>query len=322
MSHPTQKSRHICWRYYFRSPWIKMMDRLSSLLSLQQQTAYTVNVHVSQGELLVGGSSKKIYRAKWLTGEKSPIVLLEIIGDETRQEVMLCLTLNHPHIVYTYGLVKPAALTQAHDTLLLLQEYAADGDLGNMLNARIFIPSEEVLIEIFIQIAGAMIYLSENNVVHGDLACRNVLVFQSHPEDPKKNCVKLIDFGLTRNDLSSSSTQPRIFPVRYAAPEILRSQGRSGYSEQSDAYSFAVLIWEACTGLVKIPFAHINDNDDVSRRKINGEKLSRPNKCSDQLWNLMLQCWSDTPRSRPTFQEISNRLKQMRALHSFPSPLP
>ena len=292
------------------------MDRLPSLKSLKQQAAYELDVDIRQGELLVGGSTKKIYRSAWLKGAGDPIVLLEIKGDAARQEAMLCLTLDHPHIVHTYGLVKPAASTQAHDTLLLLQEYAADGDLGSMLERRIFIPSESVLNEIFIQIASAMTYLSQNQIVHGDLACRNVLVFQSHPDDPKKNCVKLIDFGLTRNDLNLFRTAPMI-PVRYAATEILRSQGRSGYSERSDVYSFAVLMWEACSGLVEIPFVHINDNDEVSRRKISGEKLARPNKCSDQLWTLMLQCWSDAPGSRPTFQEISNRLKQIQTSHSF-----
>ena len=234
-----------CWSHHFRSSRIASMDPLSSLKSLQQQTAYALNVDICQGELLVGGSTKNIYRSAWLKGAGDPIVLLEIKGDAARQEAMLCLTLDHPHIVHTYGLVKPAASTQAHDTLLLLQEYAADGDLGSMLERRIFIPSESVLNEIFIQIASAMTYLSQNKTVHGDLACRNVLVFQSHPDDPKKNCVKLIDFGLTRNDLNLFRTAPMI-PVRYAATEILRSQGRSGYSERSDVYSFAVLMWEAC----------------------------------------------------------------------------
>ena len=57
---------------------------------------------------------------------------------------------------------------------------------------------ETVLWKIFEQICDAMICLADNGIVHGDLACRNVLVFQSDSTEPKKNLVKLTDFGLTR----------------------------------------------------------------------------------------------------------------------------
>jgi len=40
--------------------------------------------------------------------------------------------------------------------------------------------------------------LAYNGVVHGDLACRNVLIFRFDPIEPKKNLVKLTDFGLSR----------------------------------------------------------------------------------------------------------------------------
>jgi serine/threonine protein kinase len=40
--------------------------------------------------------------------------------------------------------------------------------------------------------------LAYNGIVHGDLACRNVLIFRFDPIEPKKNLVKLTDFGLSR----------------------------------------------------------------------------------------------------------------------------
>jgi RIO-like serine/threonine protein kinase len=38
--------------------------------------------------------------------------------------------------------------------------------------------NENVLIQMFPQIIDAMIFLAYNHVVHGDLVCRNVLVFR------------------------------------------------------------------------------------------------------------------------------------------------
>jgi hypothetical protein len=40
--------------------------------------------------------------------------------------------------------------------------------------------------------------LAYNGTVHGDLACRNVLIFRFDPMDPKRNLVKLTNFGLSR----------------------------------------------------------------------------------------------------------------------------
>jgi serine/threonine protein kinase len=159
-----------------------------------------------------------------------------------------------------------------------------------------------------------MIFLSERNVIHGDLACRNVLVFKSHPYDPKKNLVKLIDFGLTRNNSKSSDTKIEI-PVRYVAQEILRSNSLSGYSVKSDVYSFAVLQWEACS-FGKIPYEYINDDNEVCQKKLKGEKLTRPDNCDPNIWKLMNLCWDDKPDNRPNFQMIYTQLKNIQNVES------
>jgi len=43
-----------------------------------------------------------------------------------------------------------------------------------------------------------MIYLVSNHVVHGDLACRNVLAFRFDEEEPEKIVIKITDFGLSK----------------------------------------------------------------------------------------------------------------------------
>jgi serine/threonine protein kinase len=56
--------------------------------------------------------------------------------------------------------------------------------------------NENVLIQMFLQIIDAMIFLAYNHVVHGDLACRNVLVFRFDETNIINNVVKVTDFGL------------------------------------------------------------------------------------------------------------------------------
>jgi serine/threonine protein kinase len=80
---------------------------------------------------------------------------------------------------------------------MLFQERAPHGDLIELLEENEIKPNEKVLWKIFEQICDTMICLADNGIVHGDLACRNVLVFQYHSTDSDQNLVKLIEFGLT-----------------------------------------------------------------------------------------------------------------------------
>ncbi|CAF3944931.1 unnamed protein product, partial [Adineta steineri] len=233
-----------------------------------------------------------------------------MIGNDAVLEIYHYITLSHPNIIETYGLVKPNIETLNNQSILLLQEYAKDGDLSRLLTERIFIPSKSVLLEIFIQVADAMVYLSKNKIIHGDLACRNVLVVKSHPTNPKQNLVKLIDFGLTQNESIPAHVEI-IYPIRYAAPEILRNYGRSGYSSKSDVYSFGVLIWEAFSPEKTMPYDFISSDDEVRQRILDGEKLRQPNNCDSEIWALMLQCWENNPEDRPDFQTIHSKLKNI-----------
>jgi serine/threonine protein kinase len=290
------------------------LNTRSSIKALKQQTAYKLDVDVRRGDKITGGFGKALYKAKWIDKKDSPIVLLEMKGKNISEESLLYLTLEHPHIIKTYGIVDPNGHSIGSNSILLLQEYAEDGDLANMLAARYFVPKQNVLLEIFIQVADAMIFLSKNGIIHGDLACRNVVVFKTNPDNPKNNLVKLIDFGLTQDN--SKLTDANIdLPIRYVAKEILLSKGRSGYSEKSEVYSFAVLMWEGCS-FAKIPYDYINDDQEVSQRKLKGEILKRPEQCDPNVYNLMTKCWEDRPNDRPNFQMIYTQLKNIQNTQS------
>lgn len=106
---------------------------------------------------------------------------------------------RHPHIVRTFGFVYDRNNNpEQKNTVLLLQEYAPEGSLVELLQDRPTPPDEKILIHIFLQITEAMICLASNHVVHGDLACRNVLVFRFDANQPERNVVKITDFGLSR----------------------------------------------------------------------------------------------------------------------------
>ncbi|CAF1569447.1 unnamed protein product [Didymodactylos carnosus] len=197
---------------------------------------------------------KSVFEAEWLginsnETKRPKIILLKIDGARAKKEASFCVELSrHPHIVRTYGLVEDTQQNISDDepinSIMLLQEHATEGNLVDFLQALDSLPASSVLLEMFVQISDAMSFLAHNHIVHGDLACRNVLVFHFDDNEPKKNLVKLTDFGLSRASTiyqsvqSVKTTTMTIVPIRYAAPELLSVNNYSdSYTEKSDMYS-------------------------------------------------------------------------------------
>ncbi|CAF3848769.1 unnamed protein product, partial [Rotaria sordida] len=166
------------------------------------------------------------------------------------------------------------------------------------------------------KIIEAMICLVSNHIVHGDLACRNVLIFRFDENEPEKNIVKITDFGLSRHSQlysltpGAARTTLNIVPVRYAAPEVLLSNTASEvYTEKSDVYSMGVLMWEAYSR-GSLPWANIEDDNDVIRGVKNGDLLPKPSNCSQPFWSIITKTWSTSPSNRPTFRELKHLLTE------------
>ncbi|CAF3411838.1 unnamed protein product [Rotaria socialis] len=289
----------------------KMIDEFVAV-SKKKEYQFHLNVDVRKTETRPWFQTftKAIYKAEWVGRQGQPIVLIKIDGAKANREALFYVQLGcHPHIVRTFGLVESDI-----NSVMLVQECAEQGNLAELLQENNFKPIRSVLVEIFTQIIDAMICLADNKIVHGGLACRNVLVFRCNPIIPEENLVKLTDFGLTQgSDLfsvaaSSLQTVMTIVPVRYAAPEILRTNSNTMfYSEKSDVYSMGVLMWEACS-YGTLPFASLSDDRDVRRYKLRGDQLPRPATCDEDLWSAIIHCWRQESSERPTFKELRRKI--------------
>jgi serine/threonine protein kinase len=291
---------------------IEEMRTISQSQQAQYQFQLEVDIRKTRQKPIFQGFGKSIYEVEWINRDGPPIILLKIVGAKANREASFYVQLScHPNIVRTFGF-----LESNPDSIMLLQECAPHGDLSELLQENIFKPNERVLWRIFEQICDAMICLADNGIVHGDLACRNVLVFQYHTTDPGRNLVKLTDFGLTRGsklysivDSPAMSTMT-IIPTRYAAPEIIRDPTKLNYSEKSDVYSMGVFMWEACS-YGQLPYSSLHNDNDVRKRKLEDEKLSRPSSCSDELWTVINECWHLDPQNRLDFRSLKQSLLKM-----------
>ncbi|CAF1547480.1 unnamed protein product, partial [Rotaria sordida] len=257
---------------------------------------------------------KRIYKADWITQEqRPPVIILQIEGARAQKEASFYVKLSrHSHIVRTYGLVED--VVPSTTSVMLLQEYASEGSLYELLAYQQELPNDKILKEIFIQISDAMTFLTLNQIVHGDLACRNVLVFRFDPNEAKRNYVKLTDFGLSRfSSIYSSAagvistTTIHIVPTRTVAPEILENNCQISYTEKSDMYSMGMLMIEAYNKGT-IHWSHIANDDAVRTQVLAGNRPSCPTKCPHDLWTTICMCLSQTPAERPTFYDLRDNL--------------
>ena len=286
----------------------------TSLKKKNYQYILDIDVKKRPGRPLFQTFGKTIFYAEWLpTNDNRPeIILLRIDGARAQKEASFYVDLSrHPHIVRTYGFVRiDENDDDGNNTIMLLQEHAPMGSLYELLQERKKAPDEKILIEIFSQITDAMVFLAINNVVHADLACRNVLVFRFDEKNPRNNVIKITDFGLSQHSQlyslapSAARTTLNIVPVRYVAPEILSTRAtKEDYTEKSDIYSMGVLMWESyCRGA--IPWSKITDDNEVIRRVISGELLPKPANCSEECWSTICKTWLKSPKERPTFAEL------------------
>ncbi|XP_055384771.1 insulin-like receptor [Condylostylus longicornis] len=156
-------------------------------------------------------------------------------------------------------------------------------------------PTLRKTLQMAIEIADGMSYLSAKKFVHRDLAARNCMVAQDLT-------VKIGDFGMTRDiyetDYYRKGTKG-LLPVRWMAPESLKD---GVFTSASDVFSYGIVLWEMAT-LASQPYQGLS-NDQVLRYVIDGGVMERPENCPDILYNLMVKCWQHRPSLRPTFFEI------------------
>ncbi|XP_062508882.1 uncharacterized protein LOC134185101 isoform X2 [Corticium candelabrum] len=156
------------------------------------------------------------------------------------------------------------------------------------------------------QIALGMHHLGSKGVVHRDLACRNVLV------DVSNKLVKVSDFGLARavyKDEAYITTKRGFLPLKWMSVEAIFDRT---FTTSSDIWSFGVVVWEICT-LGGIPYPCVDD-DVLANKLRQGYRMSKPENCSCELYEIMKRCWHPDPDCRPTFYNVSNWLDALNLL--------
>ncbi|KZV84480.1 kinase-like protein, partial [Exidia glandulosa HHB12029] len=110
-------------------------------------------------------------------------------------------------------------------------------------------------------------------------------------------------------DFDDTDNYEIIQSVRWAAPEVIN--GSVPIGTRSDVFAFGLFGYEVFSG--HVPF---HETDPVSARRLLGKNQRPPrpetDQLSDEVWNLLQRCWRRVAPARPTMEQVSQRLQELR----------
>ncbi|XP_016159159.1 PREDICTED: tyrosine-protein kinase Lck [Ficedula albicollis] len=208
-------------------------------------------------------------------------------------EANLMKKLQHRRLVRLYAVV-------TKEPIYIITEFMEKGSLVDFLKTSEGVKlSINKLLDMAAQIAEGMAFIEAKNYIHRDLRAANILVSDTL-------CCKIADFGLARliEDNEYTAREGAKFPIKWTAPEAINY---GTFTIKSDVWSFGILLTEIVT-YGRIPYPGMT-NPEVIQNLERGYRMPQPDNCPEELYELMRQCWKESPEERPTFDFMKSVLE-------------
>ncbi|KAI0222056.1 hypothetical protein LSAT2_026685 [Lamellibrachia satsuma] len=204
------------------------------------------------------------------------------------QEAKLLSKLRHPNIVSYKDSF------QANDGFLYIaMGFCEGGDLYTRLKQQKGTSLDErQLVEWFVQIAMALQYLHERNILHRDLKTQNIFL-------TKSKIIKVGDLGIARVlDSASDMATTLIGTPYYMSPELFSNKP---YNHKSDVWALGCCVYEMAT--LKHAF-NAKDMNALVYKILRGKMPAMPKQYSPELTMLIKAMLSHNPDKRPSVNRI------------------
>jgi len=232
--------------------------------------------------------------------------------NEFIKEFAMLMVIDSPYIVHLYG-------ATLKSELCIVMEYCEKGSLDSTFKDPLFCTTWEFVFQIILEITAGIKFLHDfdPSILHRDLKTSNVLVTS------ESHC-KIADFGLSRFDTSAnlSTLHKCRGTFAYMPPEGYIS---FKYTQSSDIYSIAIIMWETINRCVKgkyeLPYQEYNYNNEFLILKNVHDNNLRPTipNIPTELKTLLQRSWSQERDDRPTSIDLINQIDQF-LLHCKSNP--
>lgn len=207
------------------------------------------------------------------------------------KEIRYLARLKHKYICEFVGF----SISEKDNVVWFVSKFVNNGSLFHSIVTESRLSGDEKT-KIAFQIAQAMNYIHQKQILHLDLKTENVLLDGETP--------KLVNFRFKKKcDMKNNTIS--LGTVNYMAPEILKGDK---FDSKADVFSFAMLLYEMYHE--KPPFAQFSLHSEVIKKKIlRGVELSFNDDIQNELKHLIEDCCQMDSRKRPSFKAILNRMK-------------
>ena len=219
-------------------------------------------------------------------------------------DIEMLTSISHPNVVSLL-----AMCTEDSPECILL-DAGIPGDLLTFIKAKQLEISplgptvEETynLLKITDEISLGMTYLTSERFVHKDLSLRNCIIGND-------GVVKVAHFGL--GPVLYPEAYYRVhdidLPIRWMSPEAITT---TNFSAASDVWAFGVVIWELFS-YGDLPFGGMSNEEVISYVVREFGKLTKPVRCSDEIFQIAKSCWALEAQVRPNFAFLHEQIFRM-----------
>uniref|UniRef100_A0A8C6YJ13 Tyrosine-protein kinase n=1 Tax=Naja naja TaxID=35670 RepID=A0A8C6YJ13_NAJNA len=152
------------------------------------------------------------------------------------------------------------------------------------------------------QLASALSYLEDKNLVHGNVCAKNILLARKGLEDGLLPFIKLSDPGVSFTVLSQ---EERVDRIPWIAPECIKDV--NSLSTAADKWSFGTTLLEICFD-ADVP---LKERTPSEKERFYEKKHHLPEPSFKELATLISQCLNYAPGERPSFRTILRDLTQL-----------
>ncbi|CAI2178004.1 1909_t:CDS:2, partial [Funneliformis geosporum] len=232
------------------------------------------------------GSFGSVIRASWKIPDRY-FVLKPFNNDTiTLKEVVNEIKLHkrvdvHQNIIRFFGITREIAANSIRqmNKYSLVLEYADGGTLNAYLDKHFNDLDWNDKYQLAIQLASAVEFIHECDIIHCDLHADNILVHQK--------MIKLADFGLSKKFAEESEISSKVFVLEF-------------------------LMWQISSGYQ--PFKGVDYDEYLFLSILNGKREKIIDATPPEYSNLYQECWNYENYERPNMQKVISTLKAIISL--------
>ena len=253
---------------------------------------------VTVGKIIGSGGFGRVY-AGWYNGLKVAIKDYGVIYDELNwddkmdimEEFSLMKDLNHTNTVRVYGFI------MNRGCIALVMEYADRGSLKRFIEKKSFRSNVWLQYHVLLQIALAMRFIHNENILHRDLKPDNILVFQ---DKTSNYVIKISDFGESRR---FDSLRRSLTKGKGTFTYMDKAAVKNGNNMATDFYSFCVLAFEVLSGELIPVIPHL---DALLKR----ENPTIPEKVPNELRECLMSGFDEDQTKRASWTKTVIALRK------------